>query len=218
VHRQYLNSARGSSLSVVVKKILALISIEREFLSVDVKNEVVQIFSDRELIWERDTKRRCAAELFICFSLIKELHLRLILLNNVLTWQFVYRSEKHKRQQCIKLHVCTISYTVCNRKNIQLYLLSCLTSAIFGGPMWCVFACRNAIFFMHCIPRNVCVRPHQVTIMSGPLMPCLKTICMVLFNDVYLHLIFYPITSMAVSFQCVILHIFIFPPLCNTPV
>ena len=26
---------------------LALISIEREFLSVDVKNEVVQIFSDR---------------------------------------------------------------------------------------------------------------------------------------------------------------------------
>ena len=159
MHRQYLNSARGSSLSVVVKKILALISIEREFLSVDVKNEVVQIFSDRELIWERDTKRRCAAELFICFSLIKELHLRLILLNNVLTWQFVYRSEKHKRQQCIKLHVCTISYTVCNRKNIQLYLLSCLTSAIFGGPMWCVFACRNAIFFMHCIPRNVKCSP-----------------------------------------------------------
>jgi len=67
-------------------------------------------------------------------------------------------------------------------------------------------------------PEMLSVRPHQVTIVSGPLMPCLKTICMVLFNDVHLHLIFYPITSMAVSFQCVILHIFIFPPLCNTPV
>jgi len=36
-----------SSLLMVVKKTLALISIEREFLSVDVKNEVVQVFSNR---------------------------------------------------------------------------------------------------------------------------------------------------------------------------
>jgi len=52
------------SLSIA-KKILALISIEREFLSVDVKNDVVQIFSDiGELIWERQ-KFKCVTELFI---------------------------------------------------------------------------------------------------------------------------------------------------------
>jgi len=46
--------------------------------------------------------------------------------------------------------------------------------------------------------------------MSGYLMPCLETICMALFNDVNLHLIFYPITSSAWYLQ-----IFTFPPLCN---
>jgi len=52
------------SLSIA-KTILALISIEREFLSVDVKNDMVQIFSDiGELIWERQ-KCKCVTELFI---------------------------------------------------------------------------------------------------------------------------------------------------------
>jgi len=46
--------AIGCSLSIVVQKLLALISIEREFLSVDVKNEVVQIFPDRTHLGKRN--------------------------------------------------------------------------------------------------------------------------------------------------------------------
>jgi len=38
--------ATDSPLSILVKKVLAFINIERKFLSVDVQKEVVEIFSD----------------------------------------------------------------------------------------------------------------------------------------------------------------------------
>ena len=44
---------------------LALISIKREFLSADVKNEVVQNFPIVELIWEREiVKCKCLIDMF----------------------------------------------------------------------------------------------------------------------------------------------------------
>jgi len=55
-------------------------------------------------------------------------------------------SPGKKGQQCLNVHGCTISDVICNRKNRQLYLLSCLTSTInFGGPIWYLFACIISI-------------------------------------------------------------------------
>ena len=48
------------------RKSLALIRIDREFLSVDVKNDVVHCFPIGELIWEKEiNKSKCVSELFI---------------------------------------------------------------------------------------------------------------------------------------------------------
>jgi len=44
-------------------------------------------------------------------------------------------------QHRTKWHLCTISDTDYKRKNRQLYLLSCLTNAIFGWPTWCLLVC-----------------------------------------------------------------------------
>ena len=44
---------------------LALISIEREFLSADVKNEVVRIFSDMRTHMGKIVKCKCLIDLFI---------------------------------------------------------------------------------------------------------------------------------------------------------
>jgi len=55
------------------------------------------------------------------------------------------------------------------------------------------------------------------SILSGTLMPCLETICMVICNVTHLHLIFNPVTSNVWCFLQ-IFKIFIFPPLYNAPV
>ena len=45
----------------------------------------------------------------------------------------------------------------------------------------------NAYRIMHYIPRNVSVRPHQVSHCAGPLMPCYETTCIDFLYDAHLH-------------------------------
>jgi len=59
-------------------------------------------------------------------------------------------------------------------------------------------AYNNAYRIMHHIPRNVTVRPHRSTIVSGHLMLCWETTCMDFLYDAHFHS-----TFLFVRFKCV---------------
>ena len=97
---------------------------------------------------------------------------------------------------------------------------SCRSDYLYANSFFIVtvttyFITNNAYRIMHYIPRNVSVRPHQVS-------HCVRTFDAVLRNNLYrffhtMHIFIQLFYSIASNVWC-FLQIFIFPQLFNTPV
>ena len=122
--------------------------------------------------------------------------IRLFLLNNIIGNLFI----RQKDIKCSNASKCLVVqfryYCVYNRNKLSIrFPVMPHKCYLFAGFVRYVLLSLNAILFMQYISRNVSVRPHQVNHYVRILMPCLDTIYMVLFKNVHLHLIFYPIPS-----------------------